>query len=248
MSRNGSRTHSCAPTRNGRSAVGRGHAYVGSHAGHSRIATGRMPGEPPPGRRWWTVTAAALRRTGVGKAVSFYRSFAFDLPVLITLSALGLLLGFPAVQLWTLFTHREVPGCFTAYLACSPPVRCSPRPVSRRVGSLAGRLRRRGRFAWALGSLASSVSVAIYLVGRTAGLPGLGERSLTSARTDSASRRNQDPWQGRARIGSGHAGLPLAPSSRLDRRRTVCSSGSGQGSRTSNARGCSWTSNARGCS
>ncbi|MFE6588974.1 hypothetical protein [Streptomyces sp. NPDC057781] len=61
--------------------------------------------------------SVVLRWSGVGKAVSFYRYFALNVPVFTTLSALGLLLGFTVVQLWILFTHHAVPGYFTAYLA-----------------------------------------------------------------------------------------------------------------------------------
>ncbi|PWI06073.1 oxidoreductase [Streptomyces sp. NWU339] len=122
------------------------------------------------------MTAAVLRWTGVGKAVSFYRYLAFNLPVLTTLSALGLLLGFAAVQLWTLFTHREVPGYFTAYLALlAAGSVLAAAGVAQGWAARAGGPRHRGRFAWALGSLVTSASVAMYLVGRTAGLPGLGE-------------------------------------------------------------------------
>ncbi|MGW5212363.1 hypothetical protein ACWEQO_14450 [Streptomyces sp. NPDC004051] len=122
------------------------------------------------------MTTAVLRWTGVGKAVSFYRYLAFNLPALTTLSALGLLLGLAAVQLWTAFTHRGVPGYFTACLAllAAGPVLAAA-GVARGWATRAGRPRRRGRSAWTLGSLVSSASLAVYLVSRTAGLPGLGE-------------------------------------------------------------------------
>ncbi|WP_164419915.1 oxidoreductase [Streptomyces salinarius] len=120
--------------------------------------------------------SAVLRWTGVGKAVSFYRYFAFDLPVLTTLSALGLLLGFGAVQLWILVTHREVPGYFTAYLALLAAASvCAAAGVGLGWAMRGARLRRGGRLAWTLGSLASLASIAVYLFSRTAGLAGLGE-------------------------------------------------------------------------
>ncbi|MFE5598229.1 hypothetical protein ACFQ8O_03415 [Streptomyces coelicoflavus] len=119
---------------------------------------------------------AVLRWTGVGKAVSFYRYFAFDLPVVTTLSALGLLLGFAAVQLWILFTHGGVPGYFTAYLALLAAASvCAVAGIALGWATRGARLRRGGRLAWVLGSAVSLASVAVYLFSRTAGLGGLGE-------------------------------------------------------------------------
>ncbi|NEB14269.1 oxidoreductase [Streptomyces coelicoflavus] len=119
---------------------------------------------------------AVLRWTGVEKAVSFYRYFAFDLPVVTTLSALGLLLGFTAVQLWTLFTHRGVPGYFTAYLALLAAASvCAVAGIVLGWATRDARLRRGGRLAWVLGSAVSLASVAVHLFSRTAGLGGLGE-------------------------------------------------------------------------
>ncbi|MEV0689151.1 hypothetical protein [Streptomyces sp. NPDC050388] len=86
----------------------------------------------------------------MGKAVSFYRYLAFDLPVLTTLSPLGLLLGFAAVRVWTLFTHREVPGYFTAYLALlAAGSVLAVVGVAQGRAARAGGPRRRDRFAWA---------------------------------------------------------------------------------------------------
>ncbi|MFI6808076.1 hypothetical protein ACIBO6_24155 [Streptomyces luteogriseus] len=120
--------------------------------------------------------SVVLRWSGVGKAVSFYRYFAFDLPVFTTLSAIGLMLGFTLVQLWILVTHQAVPVYFTAYLALlTAGSALAAAGITLGWLSPAGALHRGGRLAWALGSCVSLVSIGLYLISRTAGLPGLGE-------------------------------------------------------------------------
>ncbi|WP_217249648.1 hypothetical protein [Streptomyces sp. AC602_WCS936] len=117
-----------------------------------------------------------LRWSGVGKAVSFYRYFAFDLPVFTTLSALVFLLGFAFVQLWILVTHQAVPVYFTVYLALlTTGSVLAMTGITLGWATREGGLRRAGRLAWALGSAVSLVSIGMYLFSRTAGLPGLGE-------------------------------------------------------------------------
>lgn len=109
-----------------------------------------------------------LRWTGVGKLVSFYRYFAFDAPWTTTGAGVLLLGGIAATRLYLVYAVVERPLYLVAYLAVTATAAvvaagCMLVAASRAV-TVAG---------WVLGSLVSAAFLAVYLVSRSAGLPGL---------------------------------------------------------------------------
>lgn len=112
-----------------------------------------------------------LRWTGIGKLVSFYRYFAFNGPRVTTASGIVVLLGIAAPRLYWLaggFPVPVYPSYFTAYLALL--IFCA---LLAAAGMVAGRRPGLAKVGWALGSLTSAASVAMYAVSRARGLPGL---------------------------------------------------------------------------
>ncbi|MGH3620336.1 MAG: hypothetical protein ACRDQ5_00900 [Sciscionella sp.] len=111
---------------------------------------------------------AVLRWTGLKKLISFYRYFAFNAPQVTTAVGIALLLGIAVIRLYLLIGTIVLPAYLSVYFAllaaaallASVGMVLMRRPVLTRVG-------------WALGSLLSAVSIVVYVVSRTAGLPGL---------------------------------------------------------------------------
>lgn len=114
-----------------------------------------------------TASSSALRATGLRKLVSFYRYFAFDLPRTTTAAGVVLLGGVAAIRLSLLLTSPRLPGYLVAYFVLI---------VAAAALGMAGVLAPRrmvARIGWAWGSVVALVSWAVYVTGRTVGLPGL---------------------------------------------------------------------------
>lgn len=109
----------------------------------------------------------SLRWTGIPKAISFYRYFAFNLPRLTTAAGVTLLLSTVAIRLYLLVGDFRFPAYFDAYLALIVAI-----TVAGAVLMMTPRLRLT-RLGWALGSLAQIPSIAMYLTAHSAGLPGM---------------------------------------------------------------------------
>jgi hypothetical protein len=112
-----------------------------------------------------------LRWTGLGKLISLYRYFSFNGPRLTTASGIVPLLGIAAIRLYWLaggFLLPEYPAYLTAYFVLF--VLAALLAV---VGMVVGRRPGLAQIGWALGSLVSVASIAMYLASRTVGLPGL---------------------------------------------------------------------------
>jgi hypothetical protein len=112
-----------------------------------------------------------LRWTGFGKLVSFYRYFAFNGPRVTTALGIVVLLGITAIRLYWLAGGLLVPDYpvyFTAYL-----VLLVFAALLAAAGMVAGRRTGLVKIGWVLGSLVSGVSLAMYVVSRARGLPGL---------------------------------------------------------------------------
>lgn len=108
-----------------------------------------------------------LRWTGVGKLVSFYKYFAFNAPWATTGAGMLLLGGIAATRLYLIYAV-ERPIHLVVYLAVTATAAvvaagCMVVSASRAVTVV----------GWGLGSLVSAAFLAVYLVSRTAGLPGL---------------------------------------------------------------------------
>lgn len=111
---------------------------------------------------------AVLRWVGLGKLVSFYRYFAFNIPRVTTASGIVLLVGVATIRLYLLLGDFAIPAYLAAYFALLVAV-----ALLASLGMMVGRTRLVPRVGWALGSLVSVASIAMYVVSRTAGLPGL---------------------------------------------------------------------------
>lgn len=114
-----------------------------------------------------------LRWTGLGKLLSFYRYLAFNGPRVTTALGVVLLLGIAAIRLYWLaggFPLPAYPAYLTGYFALLVAT-----AVLASVAMVAGRRPGLVRTGWALGSLVSAASLAMYLVSRTMGLPGVGQ-------------------------------------------------------------------------
>lgn len=114
------------------------------------------------------MAAAPLRWTGLEKVVSFYRYCAFNVPKTTTGVGVALLLSTAAIQGFLLARHFTVPaylvGWFILMIAGS---------LLASAAMTTGSAPRLVRSGWALGSAVSLLSLAIYLVSRGPGLPGL---------------------------------------------------------------------------
>lgn len=109
--------------------------------------------------------SALMRWTGLTKLVSFCRYFAFNVPRVVTTLGVLLLLGIAAVRMY-LVGSTPAPAYLRAYFALVI--------AGSVLGSLAVLTGRRPRLVaagWWLGSVVSSAAIAVYAVGRTAGLP-----------------------------------------------------------------------------
>ncbi len=111
---------------------------------------------------------AALRWTGLGKLISFYRYFAFNVPRVTTASGIVVLLGIAAIRLYYLLADVVFPAYLVAYFVLVIAV-----AVLASVGMVVGGRPGVTRVGWALGSLVSLASLVVYIVGRSLGLPGL---------------------------------------------------------------------------
>ena len=109
-----------------------------------------------------------LRWTGVEKVVSFYRYFAFNGPRVTTASGIVLLLGIATTWLAGGFPVPAYASYFTAYLAL-----LVVGALLAAAGMVAGRRPGLAKVGWALGSLTSAGSLAMYAASRARGLPGL---------------------------------------------------------------------------
>lgn len=109
----------------------------------------------------------SLRWTGLPKAISFYRYFAFNLPRLTTATGITLLLSTVAIRLYLLVGDFRFPAYFDAYLALIVAI-----SLAAAVLMVVPRLRVT-RLGWALGTLAQVPSIAMYLTSHSAGLPGM---------------------------------------------------------------------------
>jgi hypothetical protein len=114
---------------------------------------------------------AMLRWAGLGKLIAFYRYFSFNVPRMVTASGLVSLLGVGAIKLYWLtggFLVPEFPAYLAAYfvLLVATAFLASAALVFRSRPALV-------RIGWALGSLVSAASIAMYVASRTLGLPGL---------------------------------------------------------------------------
>jgi hypothetical protein len=114
---------------------------------------------------------SVLRWTGLGKLISFYRYFAFNGPRVTTASGVVLLLGIAAIRLYWLTGGFPVAG-YPAYLAAYFALLAAAALLAA-VGMVLGRRPGLVRFGWTLGSLVSAVSLVMYLLSRTTGLPGV---------------------------------------------------------------------------
>lgn len=110
---------------------------------------------------------AALRWMGLAKLVAFYRYFSFDGPRVTTGLGVLVLLGAGAVRIYLLLDIASLPAYLAAYfsLLAAGAVGSSAAMVAGKSGPV--------RIGWALGGLVSTVSIAMYIASRTAGLPGL---------------------------------------------------------------------------
>ncbi|MDR7299889.1 hypothetical protein [Haloactinomyces albus] len=114
--------------------------------------------------------STVLRWTGLGKLFSFYRYFAFNVPRVTTFSGVVLLGGLAAIHLYLLLGTAVFPVYLAAYFAL-----LATGALMASAGMVIGRRPALTRAGWALGSLASATSVAMYLLSRTLGLPGLSQ-------------------------------------------------------------------------
>lgn len=112
--------------------------------------------------------SAVLRWTGLGKLISFYRYFAFNAPWATTASGVVLLVGIAAIRLYLLLGGFAFPAYLAVYFVLLVAV-----ALLASAGMVAGRRPGPARGGWMLGSLVSTVSIAMYIVSRTVGLPGL---------------------------------------------------------------------------
>ncbi|HJT04760.1 MAG TPA: hypothetical protein VJ757_14210 [Pseudonocardiaceae bacterium] len=103
--------------------------------------------------------------------VSFYRYFAFNGPRVITTSGIVILLGVAAIRLYWLaggFLLARYPTYLAVYFAVLVTA-----AVVASVSMVIGRRPGLVKAGWMLGSLGSVASIVMYVVSRTAGLPGL---------------------------------------------------------------------------
>lgn len=112
--------------------------------------------------------SVVLQWTGLGKLISCYRYFAFNVPRLTTAAGVVLLVGIAAVRLYLLLGDVVLPGYLVAYFALLVAA-----ALLASVGMVLARRPAPAKLGWALGSLVSTVSILGYVLSRTVGLPGL---------------------------------------------------------------------------
>jgi hypothetical protein len=114
--------------------------------------------------------SAAARYTGLAKLISCYRYISFSLPRTTTTLGVVLLLGIAAIRLLWLaggFIVPDYPAYLAAYFALVAAlafVAAAAMVVPRAGPAMLG---------WALGSLVSTATIAVYVATRALGLPGL---------------------------------------------------------------------------
>lgn len=113
-------------------------------------------------------SAEALRPTGMPQAISFYRHFSFNVPRTVTTLGIGMLLGIATIRLYLLAAGSQ-PTYLAVYFGLVGG--CA---TLASLGMLAGHYPRVVMGSWALGSVVSLATFAMYLVSRTIGLPELG--------------------------------------------------------------------------
>lgn len=111
----------------------------------------------------------ALRWTGLGKLISFYRYIYFNGPKATTAAGMVLVLGVGAIHLYLLASNQALGRRFAspAYLDAYYGVLFAG-AVAAAVGMTVAR-----RLGWALGSLVSASTIMMYVASRVWGLPGL---------------------------------------------------------------------------
>lgn len=109
-----------------------------------------------------------LRWAGLDKLISFYRYFAFNGPLLTSALGITLLLGIAAIRLYWLAGGFPLPAYLVAYFAVLIFA-----AVAASVSMVLGRRPGLVHLGWALGSVVSVASLAMYLTSRTVGLPGV---------------------------------------------------------------------------
>jgi hypothetical protein len=112
---------------------------------------------------------AALRWTGLGKLISFYRYFYFNGPKATTASGMLLVLGVGAIHLYLLVSNQALGRRFASpvYLDAYYGLLFAS-AVAAAVGMVVAR-----RLGWALGSLVSAAAIMMYVASRVWGLPAL---------------------------------------------------------------------------
>lgn len=112
---------------------------------------------------------AALRWTGIGKLISFYRYIYFNGPRTTTAVGMVLVLGVGAIHLYLLVSDQALGRRFASptYLDAYYGLLFAS-AVAAAVGMLIAR-----RPGWALGSLVSAAAIMMYVASRVWGLPGL---------------------------------------------------------------------------
>lgn len=119
----------------------------------------------------WQPMSTVLKWTGLPQLISFYRYFAFNGPRVTTAGGIATLLGTAAIRLYWLAGGFPTPG-YPAYLVAYFALLAGA-AVLASVGMVAGREPVLTKAGWALGSLVSAASIAMYAASRVGGLPGL---------------------------------------------------------------------------
>lgn len=104
--------------------------------------------------------------TGAGKAIAFYRHFAFDLPRATTALGVALLVGIATVRLF-LLAHVAAPAYLQAYFVLVAVF------ALLAAAAASGIVERAVPAGWAIGSLVALASMLMYIASRAWGLPDL---------------------------------------------------------------------------
>jgi len=117
---------------------------------------------------------AISRCTGIPQLYSFYRHFSFNAPRFTTGSGVLLLLGIGAIRLYLALTGipPESGGSALHYLIAYFALVVAV-SVAASVGMLLIRTPVVVKASWGAGSLLAVATLVMYLVSRTAGLPGI---------------------------------------------------------------------------
>jgi hypothetical protein len=115
--------------------------------------------------------STVARWTGIPQLISFYRYIAFNVPRVTTAVGIVVLLGIAAIQLYWLVGGFPVPaypaylGGYFGLLVTVAVLAAGSMVIGRQPGLI--------WLGWVLGSVVSVASIAMYVISRTAGLPGL---------------------------------------------------------------------------